>query len=149
MCTKKPFSRRSAIQGKAASGKSTLMRFIYQNSLTRQNLNLWSGYSQLVVASFFWNSGIPEQRSQLGLLRSLLFIALNTQRSLISQVFPEEWENKSELAANDLSIGALTWSLAQLKNAFSRLVKSASHQLKMCFFVDGLDEYEGDPEEIA
>jgi hypothetical protein len=138
------------IQGKAASGKSTLMRFIWDNYLTRCNLDLWSGNSQLVVAAFFfWNSGVPQQRSQLGLLQSLLFSALQNRRSLISQVFPEEWRNKSELVANDLAIGTITWSLVQLQRAFARLIECASQQLKMCFFVDGLDEYEGDPEEIA
>ncbi|CZR60300.1 uncharacterized protein PAC_10196 [Phialocephala subalpina] len=138
------------IQGKAASGKSTLMRFIWHNDLTQRNLELWSGHSQLVVAAFFfWNSGVPEQRSQLGLLRSLLFSVLQDHRTLVSHVFPEEWKNKSELAANDLPIGTMTWSLAQLQKAFTRLALCASQQLKMCFFIDGLDEYEGDPEEIA
>ncbi|CZR66947.1 uncharacterized protein PAC_16847 [Phialocephala subalpina] len=103
------------IQGKAASGKSTLMRFIWHNDLTQCNLKLWSRDSQLVEAAFFfWNSGVPEERLQLGLLRSLLFN-----------------------------------SLAQLQKAFARLIECASRQLKMCFFIDGLDEYEGDPEEIA
>jgi hypothetical protein len=115
------------IQGKAACGKSTLMRFICHYSQTLTNLKLWLRNSQLVVnAFFFWNSGVPEQRSQLGLLRSLLFNMLKAQRSFISLIFPEEWENKSELAANDLSIGAITWSLAQLQKAFIRLIKCAS-----------------------
>lgn len=138
------------IQGKAASGKSTLMRFIQQNDLTRRNLELWSGHSELVAAAFFfWNSGVPEERSQRGLLRSLLFNLLQNRRTLISQIFPDEWENKSELAAHDLAIGTINWSLAQLKKAFARLIACASQKLKMCFFVDGLDEYEGDPGEIT
>lgn len=29
------------------------------------------------------------------------------------------------------------------------MVKLASHQLKFCFFIDGLDEYDGDADEIA
>jgi hypothetical protein len=73
---------------------------------------------------------------------------LKDERKLISQVFPE-WENISELVANDLAIGTITWSLSQLEKAFVRLIKLASPQLKMCSFVDGLNEYQGDPEEIA
>jgi hypothetical protein len=97
------------IQGKAASGKSTLMRFIWHNRVTQNSLKRWSRNSQLIVAAFFfWNSGVREQRSQLGLLRSLLFEALKTQRSLIAHVLPEEWNNKSELAAHDLPIVPLT-----------------------------------------
>ena len=138
------------IQGKAASGKSTLMRFIWHHDLTHPNLKLWSKDSQLLVAAFFfWNSGVPEEKSQLGLLRSLLYHVLQNHRVLISQVFPEDWVNKSELAANGLEIGPITWSLAQMKKAFTRLIKHAGPQLKMCFLIDGLDEYEGDAEEVA
>jgi hypothetical protein len=138
------------IQGKAASGKSTLMRFIWNNALTLQILRRWSGSSQLIVAAFFfWNSGIPEQRSQRGLLRSLLFEALRKNKDLIPDVLPNEWENKSALAAHDLPIRPETWSLAQLQMAFRRLVGLASPQLKLCLFVDGLDEYDGDAQDIA
>jgi hypothetical protein len=42
------------IQGKAASGNSTLMRFIWHNDLTHRNLELWSRDSKLVVAAFFF-----------------------------------------------------------------------------------------------
>ncbi|KAF8855734.1 hypothetical protein BDZ45DRAFT_746174 [Acephala macrosclerotiorum] len=138
------------IQGKAASGKSTLMLFIQQNDLTQRNLELWSGHLELVVAAFFfWNSGVPEESSQRGLLRSLLFNLLQKRRNFISQVFPEEWDNKSELAAHDLAISTISWSLAQLQRAFARLIAHASQKLRMSFFVDGLDEYDGDPGEIA
>lgn len=62
------------IQGKAASGKSTLMRFIWNHPLTTQNLRDSSVGCQLIVSPFFfWNSGIPEQRTQSGLIRSLLY----------------------------------------------------------------------------
>lgn len=138
------------IQGKAASGKSTLMRFIWRNQLTLYNLQRWSRGSQLAVAAFFfWNSGVPEQCSQLGLLRSLLFEMLNTQRALIPHVFLEQWRHYTELAAHDLPIPDITWSLAQLQGSFRRLIESANQMLKLCFFIDGLDEYEGDSEGIS
>jgi hypothetical protein len=63
------------INGKAGSGKSTLMRYIYEHPLKEELLKEWARPLPLSVASagfFFWNSGIVEQRSQSGLLRSLL-----------------------------------------------------------------------------
>jgi hypothetical protein len=52
------------INGKAASGKSTLMRFICNNPQTANLLNEWSKQNQLIrAAHFFWNSGTADQRS--------------------------------------------------------------------------------------
>ena len=39
-------------------------------------------------------------------------------------------------------------SFQRLKEAFACLVSLASDQLRLCFFIDGLDEYEGDSEDI-
>jgi hypothetical protein len=67
------------INGKAGSGKSTLMRYIYEDPRTPASLQHWVGPSRtlLVVGFFFWKSGVPEQASQLGLLRSLLYAILS------------------------------------------------------------------------
>jgi hypothetical protein len=138
------------IQGKAASGKSTLMRFIWDNPLTLQNLRTWSVGAELIVGSFFFFiSGVEEQRSQRGLLRSLLYEVLKNRRHLIPNVFPEEWESKSALAAHDLDLDPESWTLFQLQKAFQNLIGLASPELKYCFFIDGLDEYEGPSEDIA
>ena len=62
------------VQSRAASGKSTLMRYIWNRGLTTLALRTWSSGSQLTVSSFFFeNGGISEQRTQIGLLRSLLY----------------------------------------------------------------------------
>ncbi|KAH9213046.1 hypothetical protein DL95DRAFT_238642, partial [Leptodontidium sp. 2 PMI_412] len=138
------------IQGKAASGKSTLMNFIWNRKLTIEMLKGWSVGSKLVVASFFfWNSGVQEQRSHIGLLRSLLFEALKDNKDLIPEIFPGEWDTKSSLASHDLPITPETWSLGRLKKAFHSLIRLATPELKLCFFIDGLDEYDGEPEDIA
>ena len=138
------------VQGKAASGKSTLMRYIWDHGLTSQALRTWSSGSQLTVSSFFfWNSGITEQRTQTGLLRSLLYEALNDHKNLVPDIFPEEWQFKSDSAARDQMIIPEAWSLPRLKKAFRRLIGLSSQHIKLCFFIDGLDEYEGEPEDIA
>jgi hypothetical protein len=80
------------INGKAASGKSTLLRFIHRNPRTSDLLRSWASPHELQVAAFFfWNSGTLEQRSQLGFLKSLLHDVLNSRRDLISVVLPCLW----------------------------------------------------------
>jgi hypothetical protein len=137
------------INGKAASGKSTLMRFIIENPMTIGHLKQWSNTEALQVAAFFfWNSGSLEQRSYTGLLSSLLYEVLNKHRKLIRLVFPLEWtEDFGQMTQWDSP--DRKWSLSALKKAFSRLTTFDIAPLKLCFFIDGLDEYEGDHEEMA
>jgi hypothetical protein len=80
------------INGKAASGKSTLMRFIYENRRTHDLLKIWAGSEPVRTGVFyFWNSGTTQQRSQSGLLRALLYEVLQQQRALIPVIFPLIW----------------------------------------------------------
>jgi hypothetical protein len=66
------------INGKAASGKSTLMRYILEQDQTQTAIKIWAGQAGLVTASFFfWNSGELEQKSHKGMLGSLLFQVLD------------------------------------------------------------------------
>ena len=62
------------INGKAGSGKSTLMKYIRMEPKTRQALLKWADKHNLIIASYFsWNLGTTLQKSHIGLLRSLLF----------------------------------------------------------------------------
>ena len=134
------------VNGKAGSGKSTLMRFIYGHSETLKLLQKWSGGKEIMIAKyFFWNSGSEEQRSQAGLFRSLLFEVLNQRRDLIRHIFPNKWARKRSLGLR-LPNEKILWSLPVLKTALTDLTQMATDDLRMCFFVDGLDECEGTEE---
>lgn len=77
------------LSGKAASGKSTLMRYIYESKETHRLLALSAHPAQISTCIiYFWSSGTLEQRSQSGLLRSLLFGMLNRHRKLIPVALP-------------------------------------------------------------
>ncbi|KAH7146008.1 hypothetical protein EDB81DRAFT_651408 [Dactylonectria macrodidyma] len=90
------------------------------------------------------------QRSQIGLFRTLLYEMLKGQPELIPGVFPEGWERQSHLAANDLGIPPKDWSsLGQLQAAFRNLIQLAGPHLRFCVFIDGLDEYAGNAEDVA
>ena len=128
------------ITGKAGSGKSTLMKYIYDDERTSNHLARWSpGNPPLTAAFFFWNSGSKLQMSQNGLLRSLLFQLLSKCPALIQRIFPERWEVYS-LFSRD----SLPWSQQELQQAFKLLAKDQISGEKYCFFIDGLDEFDGD-----
>ncbi|KAF4633849.1 hypothetical protein G7Y89_g4262 [Cudoniella acicularis] len=141
------------VQGKPASGKSTLMRHIYDSADTWSLLNQWSNGHPFVKAGFFfWNSGTVDQRSQKGLLRSLLYQTLEANRELIPLVLPSQWQREYLASARLPQSGetpARTWALRDLIEAFKLLTEEKMPSTKMCFFIDGLDEYNGDHAEMA
>lgn len=80
------------IYGRAASGKSTLMKYIYENPRTQEHLQKWANGSALFCTSyFFWNSGEMLQRDQSGLLRSLLYDISAQYPDLVPILFPSDW----------------------------------------------------------
>jgi hypothetical protein len=102
-----------------------------------------------IPAFFFWNSGVPEQRSQAGLFRSILYDVLQKHVNLIPIIFPGEWRKNLELSRNGVPVVFENWSLSRLQSSFKLLVGHACERLRFCFFIDGLDEYDGDHEEIS
>lgn len=139
------------IKGKPGSGKSTLMKFIWSHALTSTYLREWAAGKQLLAAVFFfWNSGHQSQRSHEGLFRTLLYQVLSEEPSLLPTVFPTQWKRTAALAACDLDIEKEHWDTpGQLREAFEILVRLASAEMPLCFFIDGLDEAEGDVDDIA
>jgi hypothetical protein len=139
------------INGKAGSGKSTLMRFLFDNPRTREELQVWGGNTSIAIAGFFfWNSGITEQR-RVGGLRSLLFQILRERQHLIQRALPELWdlEMSKILRPSDKASSAPPWSFLRLKKAFANLALQDGAPLRLCLFIDGLDEYEGEFTDIA
>ncbi|KAK9234515.1 hypothetical protein V1525DRAFT_435556 [Lipomyces kononenkoae] len=138
------------VNGKAGSGKSTLMRFIIDHPQTQKLLGIWAGEKTLITAGFyFWISGTVEQRSQTGLLRYLLFQLLSSRRHVIHLVFPEQWDRLKTTSTRDRVKAGVSWELSELANALNRFIYSVQHDEKICLFADGLDEFDGDHQQIA
>lgn len=138
------------INGKAGSGKSTLMKYLFDHQHTRQHLGIWAQGCHLEIAGFFfWNSGTPEQRSQTGLLRSLLYQLLRKNPDLVKAVFPDQWAEEVSITAGKHRSDPVTWPLPVLKSAFERWAAVVPISTRLCIFIDGLDEYEGDHEEMC
>ena len=133
------------VNGKAGSGKSTLMKYIYDDKRTSQLLSQWSGSMPVLIATFFfWNSGTREQRSQIGLLRSLLFQISHRRPALIHRIFPEEHAMLRDQPTNAVrDYPRHAWPLRRLQDTVCRLVDMQDLELKIVLFIDGLDEFEG------
>lgn len=134
------------ISGKAGSGKSSLMRFLVDHATTHRLLTEWadprgcqSRTSIVVAKHYFWRHGTLVQRSQEGLMRSILLQVLLQRPGLIKEVCRERW-------AAPYADSFYPWTRAQLKLALTSL---AHIDTKVCLFIDGLDEYGGDHRELV
>lgn len=124
------------ISGKPGSGKSTLVKWICQQERTRQLLQAWAGNRTLVVAThFFWSVGTDMQKSQEGLLRSLLFEALRGCPDLTPHVVGDRWDDGQVFSQ------PRPWTITELKECLTHLATANQASVAFCFFVDGLDEY--------
>ena len=132
------------ITGKPGSGKSTLMKYLSHHAATQRVLEPWSGQQKLVVASFyFWYAGTELQKSQEGLLQSLLHEVLRQCPESIPVAVPQRWERcfYSHSSSSD-------WTRTELVAALNNLTLRPALATKFCFFIDGLDEYDGDHRDL-
>lgn len=140
------------LKGKAGSGKSTLMKCIFEDPRLREHLSIWASDTPVYLASFFfWSSATTSiQKSEQGLLRALLFQILNQQTDLIPIVFPLLWARAySHLLLGNSRIVDEYWSSRTLKIALQILTTQKIVPAKICLLIDGFDELEGDTEELA
>lgn len=125
------------IEGKAGSGKSTMMKYLLQHEETSRSLQQWASDKELFIGShFFWTMGTNLQKSQIGLLRTMLFQLLKRHPDLVLVACPDRLSttNFEHLES---------WTMEALVQSFRLLLSSKHLTVRMCFFIDGLDEYSG------
>lgn len=121
------------INGKPGSGKSSLMSFIANDRRTLQALQSWSGQRLVhIIKFFFWRPGSPLQRSVPGMLRSLLYQVLMTDVRYIDRLLVEKSISRHP-----------TWEQIELLRTLETVLRLRSKE-HICFFIDGLDEHDGD-----
>jgi hypothetical protein len=114
------------------------MKYTCEHKDTRANLEVWARGHKLIVASFFfWNADRQAlQKSQEGLLPSILYQMLRQSPD------PIPYAVSRSSSAEVLSTTKL---LAAFQSISTHLTTS---NVRFCFFIDGLDEYEGRPDDI-
>ena len=121
------------INGKPGSGKSSLMSFVANDQRTLQALESWAGQRSVhIIKFFFWRPGSPLQRSVPGMLRSLLYQVLMIDIRVIDRLLAEKSVRRHP-----------TWEQTELLRTLESVLRLRSKE-HICFFIDGLDEHEGD-----
>lgn len=147
------------VSGKPGSGKSTLMKFLCSYHQTSEKLKIWAQGKEMIFATyFFWSAGNNKlQKSQVGLLRSLVYQILRQRPDMISQAYPQVWrlwfpEAGVSQSTHNLDRGELI-PLQDVKSLHSTLqailTQLVASGAKLCFFIDGLDEYDGKPSDMV
>ncbi|KAK0390688.1 hypothetical protein NLU13_0191 [Sarocladium strictum] len=131
------------VTGESGCGKSMLMKHLYMQPELDGALYQWSNPLPVIVAShFFSKSGLPLQRSHQGMMQTLLRTLLLQLPGDIGAVH----RRKGVVYAERLRDHA--WTLDELKDDIAQVL-DAHRDVKFCFFIDGVEEYEGDMKELA
>lgn len=129
------------ISGKPGSGKSTFMKFVLRNPETRLALQKWSaGKPVLLPSYFFWNPGTLIQKNLHGFARSLLFDILVEVPQLAETICPDRWNAQSWRLLQP-------WDTEELLGCLDNLASVQDLPVKICVFVDALDEFDADDED--
>lgn len=137
------------ITGKPGAGKSTLVKFLTKDERTRRHLLRWSSQRPLILASFyFWNAAASRlQKSQTGLLRSLLVQCIEQMPSICRKVCPRRWAFLRLFGIGFLQ-DAPEWTWEELKECFQAMTTLIGDQFNLALFIDGLDEFDGQYQEL-
>ena len=133
------------VTGKPGSGKSTLTKFLASHETTKRLLGKWAPSTQVTItAHYFWSAGSPIQRSLQGALRTLLYEIFRQCPFLIPRVCPNRWA-----AATHSDWSAEPWTMSELSASLRAVVSMDDLSHNFCFFVDGMDEFDGDMMELC
>jgi hypothetical protein len=126
------------IQGKPASGKSMFMKYLLSRRHGTSKLWTDSDPKEAIFASHFcWVAGTMMQKSQQGLLQSLLYKVLLADLALVPIACPFQRSSGSS---------PTQWHEKELWGCLYTAVQASDRQI--CFFIDGLDELEPEREHI-
>ncbi|KAF4840482.1 hypothetical protein CGCSCA4_v010189 [Colletotrichum siamense] len=124
------------MSGKAASGKSTLIKAMADDPRTEMLLRTWAHGQPLVTAKYlFWDQS-PDvlQKSLDGLFRGILHDIIRQETSFAPLLFPDQFKEENGWS------GPFPTS-NELKRAFERLAFLKSSPTQVALLIDGLDEY--------
>ncbi|KAJ3160781.1 hypothetical protein HDU88_007833 [Geranomyces variabilis] len=136
------------INGLPGSGKSTLMRYIHRSTRLGQALQPWTTDTPEIASFFFWESGTILQRSQEGVLRSLLAQLLGACPALIPKVFCALWTLVWKCDTAERVRTLAEWPLDRLMAGLATYFTLDHPRPSVLLLIDGLDELEGDPQPV-
>lgn len=131
------------LTGEDGCGKSMLMRHMMTHDGLAGILYQWSNPRPVIVAAhFFCKDGTFLQRGLQGMLQSLLRSVLLQLPGNIDALYREHGHGQPEKLRN------YPWTTEVLQRHLLAILQSHT-DIKFCFFIDGLDEYDGDIRTLA
>ncbi|KAI1736906.1 hypothetical protein F4680DRAFT_243205 [Xylaria scruposa] len=125
------------------------MKFIVSHKITRQLLQQWSSLKPLIICSFyFWNPGNELQKTKEGLMRTILQQLLRDVPSLAPKICPRRWALLSICGLVASSVMPY-WTWAEIMESFLLMVPHIGKLFNLALFIDGLDEFDGNHQELV
>nr|CAD71130.1 conserved hypothetical protein [Neurospora crassa] len=121
------------VQGKAGSGKSTLIKFIVTNPALWHPQRQADGQDPLILSHFLWAAGSPHQKSLRGILLNLLYQLLSNDEHALDHVIDTFPDLKLKDFWGD-------WTLEDLERTMMDSLQAIATR-PVFIFVDGLDEF--------
>jgi hypothetical protein len=121
------------------------MKYLSTDDKVIEHLREWARPKQLLTCQFyFWISGGSQMlKNKLGFLRTLAFDILKSNPDTIPRACSRIWDGYSTIEPI-----LITWNTEQLLETIERAMNWEENNTKYCFFIDGLDEYNGRPDQI-
>ncbi|KAK7923596.1 hypothetical protein PG985_007667 [Apiospora marii] len=133
------------ICGKPGAGKSTLVKYLCTQQATMDGLREWASAKTLVVCRYFaWKPGTTVQNTIKGLERTLLYHILQQAPQLCKVAFESQWQNVKEHHMLEDGYEERRKGLQAIQQSKRTFVDR-----KFCFFIDGLDEFHEEPEDVV
>lgn len=141
------------ISGIPGCGKSTAMKYVMRNPLTRTILTDWDPQDWVVAGFFFHELGSKIQNSVGGLYAEILFRILRVHRKLLSSYVEPIYHAKCEIVAGtnsrlDDDNRYVFWSDEELRDILLSCVQQTAVHVNACLFIDALDEHSGDHRQL-
>ena len=136
------------LSGKPGSGKSTLMKYISNECRSHIKKEDTSSSDMVVASFFFWNSGSALQKSLVGFLRSLLYQIANQQPDLIPVMDDTQADSTTTPNTSFRQTEPFAWTEQRLSMVLRRTLAHMAPSIDLYFFIDGLDEFVGDEDDL-
>ena len=115
------------------------MKYAYCDPRLKEYLNHGSD-SALLAKFFFYDQGLPTEKSFSGLLYSMVYQLLEALPELANVVWAAYQKAEQRAEADNETV---IWAQGELEEALLHISRQDEIPGHVCFFIDGLDECEG------